>query len=125
MAFEQLGPEEYNFSHLMASKVSIPIDHQSTSAVLYLHYFRGILLVLVGDISQLEIGSVSSYPTVVDFHYYAYQMTVPRVSVIMRADCNMDWLTALSATMIKFLPLQFFGLSHIIPGKIKNAVYCF
>ena len=27
--------------------------------------------------------------------------------------------------MIKFLPLEFLGLSHRIPGKIKNAVYCF
>ena len=27
--------------------------------------------------------------------------------------------------MIKFLPLEFLGLSHRIPAKIKNAVYCF
>ena len=27
--------------------------------------------------------------------------------------------------MIKFLPLEFLGLSHRIPGKIKNGVYCF
>ena len=27
--------------------------------------------------------------------------------------------------MIRFLPLEFLGLSHRIPGKIKNAVYCF
>ena len=27
--------------------------------------------------------------------------------------------------MIKFLPLEFVGLSHRIPGKIKIAVYCF
>ena len=27
--------------------------------------------------------------------------------------------------MIKFLPLEFLDLSHRIPGKIKNAVYCF
>ena len=27
--------------------------------------------------------------------------------------------------MIKFLPLEFLGLSNRIPGKIKNAVYCF
>ena len=27
--------------------------------------------------------------------------------------------------MVKFLPLEFLGLSHRIPGKIKNAVYCF
>ena len=79
----------------MASKVSIPIDLQSTSAVLCLHYFGGILLVLVGDISQLEIGqSVSLYPTVVDFHYNACQMTVPSVSIITRVDCNMGGLTA-------------------------------
>ena len=26
--------------------------------------------------------------------------------------------------MIKFLSLEFLGLSHRIPGKIKNAVYC-
>ena len=25
--------------------------------------------------------------------------------------------------MIKFMPLEFLGLWHIIPGKIKNAVY--
>ena len=30
-----------------------------------------------------------------------------------------------SATMIKFLPLEFLGLTHRIPGKIKSAVYCF
>ena len=27
--------------------------------------------------------------------------------------------------MIKFLALEFLGLSHRIPAKIKNAVYCF
>ena len=26
--------------------------------------------------------------------------------------------------MIQFLPLDFLGLSHRIPQKIKNAVYC-
>ena len=27
--------------------------------------------------------------------------------------------------MIKFLPLEFLASTHRIPGKIKNAVYCF
>ena len=27
--------------------------------------------------------------------------------------------------MIKFLPLEFLDLTHRIPGKIKNTVYCF
>ena len=27
--------------------------------------------------------------------------------------------------MIKFLPLEFLGLTHRIPGKIKIAIYCF
>ena len=31
----------------------------------------------------------------------------------------------LSATMIKFMSLEFLGLSHRIPGKIKNAIYGF
>ena len=31
----------------------------------------------------------------------------------------------LSATIIKFMSLEFLGLSHRIPGKIKNAVYGF
>ena len=26
--------------------------------------------------------------------------------------------------MIKFLSLEFLGLSHRIPGEIENAVYC-
>lgn len=28
-----------------------------------------------------------------------------------------------SATMIKFMSLEFLGFSHKIPGKIRNAVY--